>query len=86
MSGRGAWPGKGRGGTLKRLKDLTTPPGPYYMLAAGSVQLVGAAARNAVRDGKTPTSDDLAVHYGVKAIQKLLNLAGTVPKLSLIHI
>jgi peptidoglycan hydrolase-like protein with peptidoglycan-binding domain len=77
MSGRGAWNSKGRGGTLKRLKDETTPAGPYYLLAKSPAPLVGVKARNDIRDGKVPTLDDLAVNYGVKAIQKLLN-AGLV--------
>lgn len=73
MSGRGAWSSKGRGGTLKRLKDDSTPPGPYYLLAKAPALLVGKAAQEAVRAYLTPTLDDLAVNFGVKAIQKLLN-------------
>lgn len=75
MSGRGAWSNKGRGGTLKRLSDNTTPPGPYYLLA-NQVPLVGKAAQVAAQAGTKPTLDDLAVNFGVKAIQKLLNLGG----------
>lgn len=82
MAGRGAWNTKGRGGTLKRLKDETTPAGPYYLLAVKPALLVGAAGRNALRTPVPPTLDDLAVFYGVKAIQQLLNLAGASPKLS----
>lgn len=84
MAGRGAWNNKGRGGTLKRVTTdgaVTTEPGPYYMLAVAPDLLVGAKARNDLRDGLVPTLDDLAVNYGVKAIQKLLNLAGASPKL-----
>lgn len=51
-------------------------PGPYYLRATHNVALVGSAARNAIRDGKTPTLDHLAVHYGVRAIQQLLNRFG----------
>ena len=72
MSGRGAWNIKGRGGTLKRLKDASTAPGPYYLLAS-KPPLVGASARDAAKEGAKPTLDDLAVNFGVKAIQKLLN-------------
>jgi peptidoglycan hydrolase-like protein with peptidoglycan-binding domain len=82
MAGRGAWSNKGRGGTLKRLADDTTAPGPYYLLAVGESKRVGSAARDAVKAGLIPTQDDLAVNYGVKAIQKLLNLAGASPKLA----
>lgn len=82
MSGRGAWNSKGRGGTLKRLKDETTPAGPYYLLGVSPAKLVGSAARDALKAGKVPTTDDLAVNYGVKAIQKLVNLAGASPKLA----
>jgi hypothetical protein len=75
MSGRGAWSNKGRGGTLKRLADGSTPPGPYYLLGV-KVPLVGSAARDTMRAGHTPSLDDLAVNFGVKAIQKLLNFTG----------
>lgn len=76
MSGRGAWSNSGRGGTLKRLTDGSTPPGPYYLLASGGPPLVGSAARDTMREGHTPTLDDLAVNFGVRAIQKLLNYTG----------
>jgi len=73
MSGRGAWSNTGRGGTLKRQSDLVTVPGPYYLLAVGGPPLVGSAARDTMKAGHTPSLDQLAVNYGVKAIQKLLN-------------
>ena len=73
MSGRGAWPNSGRGGTLKRQSDLVTVPGRYYLLALGGPPLVGSAARDTMKAGHTPSLDDLAVNYGVKAIQQLLN-------------
>jgi peptidoglycan hydrolase-like protein with peptidoglycan-binding domain len=76
MSGRGAWSGSGRGGTLRRLADESTPPGPYYLLATGGVPRVGSAARDTMRAGHTPSLDTLAVMYGVKAIQRLLNATG----------
>ncbi len=82
MSGRGAWSNTGRGGTLKRNADDTTTPGPYYMLAVAPVVLVGKAAQTALRVPVAPPLDDLAVYYGVKAIQQLINLAGVTPKLS----
>lgn len=81
MAGRGAWNSKGRGGTLKRLKDDTTPAGPYYLLAVAPAKRVGSASRDASAAGLIPTLDDLAVNYGVKAIQKLLNLAKASPTL-----
>lgn len=77
MSGRGAWSSKGRGGTLRRALNGSTPPGAYYLLAKAPTALVGSAARDATRAFLTPTLDDLAVNYGVKALQKLLNFVGS---------
>lgn len=37
---------------------------------------MGVAARNAIPAGLVPQLGDLAVNYGVKAIQLLLNLNG----------
>jgi peptidoglycan hydrolase-like protein with peptidoglycan-binding domain len=78
MSGRGAWSAMGRGGTLRRTKDETTLPGPYYLLAVGGVPKVGSTARDTMRAGHTPNLDTLAVMFGVKALQRLLNAASGV--------
>ena len=66
--GRGAWPSDGRGGTLKN----PTAPGKYYMLAPGFAA-VGLAAPLRFIAGQPIPLDELAVHKGVLAIQKLLN-------------
>lgn len=66
--GRGAWPGNGRGGTLNFKKG----PGPYYLLGR-DWQTPGLAAVLRFVDGQQIPFDELAVHYGVKAIQQLLN-------------
>ena len=50
-------------------------PGPYYLLGI-KVPLVGSAARDTMRAGHTPDLDTLAVNFGVKAIQQLLNYTG----------
>jgi len=66
--GRGAWPSDGRGGTLKN----PTTPGKYYMLGEGWAT-PGLSAVLRFIDGQPVPLDELAVHYGVKAIQTLLN-------------
>jgi hypothetical protein len=66
--GRGAWPSDGRGGTLKN----PTTPGKYYLLGEGWNK-PGLAAVLRFIDGQPIPLDELAVHYGVKAIQRLLN-------------
>lgn len=66
--GRGAWPSDGRGGTLKN----PTTPGKYYLLGHGW-NTPGLAAVLRFIDGQPIPLDELAVHYGVKAIQRLLN-------------
>lgn len=82
MSGRGAWNKDGRGGTLQREDNGSTPAGRYYLLAVSPAVRVGSAARDAESSGLTPPLDALAVRYGVRAIQKLLNLSGASPQLS----
>lgn len=62
MTGRGAWPTSGKGGTLNA---KGTGPGSYYVLAAAGQPQVGS--------GPGLSSDDInvrAVHWGVRAIQK----------------
>lgn len=66
--GRGAWPKDGRGGTLA----TKTTPGPFYMLSEG-LNTVGLAAVLRFLDGQTIPQDELAVHLGVKAIQRLVS-------------
>lgn len=60
MSGRGAWPASGAGGTLNYDGD---GPGPFYRLATGNSRLVGEASSNA---------NERAVRGAVKAYQKAL--------------
>ena len=60
MSGRGAWPVSGAGGT-KKYKDATRP-GPYYFLGTG-----------AAPDGRVRTNDEYAVYRAVVAYQAALN-------------
>lgn len=59
MSGRGAWPTSGAGGT-KKYKD-ETKPGSYYYLGSG-----------AKPEGRGRTADEYAVYRAVKAYQKAL--------------
>lgn len=66
--GRGAWPKDGRGGTLK----TKTTPGPFYMMGEGW-GTPGLSAVLKFIDGQPVPLDELAVHKGVKAIQRLLN-------------
>jgi len=66
--GRGAWPSDGRGGTLKN----STTPGKYYMLGQGW-GTPGLSAVLRFIDGQPVPLDELAVHHGVKTIQRLLN-------------
>lgn len=65
--GRGAWPRDGRGGTISG-----AGPGPYYAYA-DLWRTVGLAAVLRFLDGQPIPFDELAVHYGVKAIQRLVN-------------
>lgn len=72
VTGRGAFPASGVGGTRKPGATAnTTAPGPYYMHA--TEQMIGLAAFRAIRDGQAPDVNELAVHYGVRAIQTDLN-------------
>lgn len=57
MTGRGAWPNSGLGGT-KKYKD-STKPGPYYYLGSGY--------------GKVRNNNDRAVRQAVKVYQRMLN-------------
>lgn len=62
MTGRGAWPKTGRGGTL----TLDGKPGPYYAYHQGA-PIVGSGGTGA------PDLDRRAVAYGVRSIQAALN-------------
>jgi hypothetical protein len=78
VTGRGAWPGSGRGGTLNA---KGTAPGPYYRAPAdgATVEAPGLTAYRALQSGNPAALDDLAVYYGVLAIQNVLRgLDGTV--------
>lgn len=66
MTGRGAWPNDGRGGTLEYGLNGTRP-GPYYMLAQGEDRRVGSAG------WESPYPNRQAVHGGVLAYQRALN-------------
>lgn len=69
-AGRGAWPTSGAGGTLTM--DSTTKatkPGRFYMLSTDTSKLVGLAAYRALKAGTPADLNELAVYYGVRAIQ-----------------
>lgn len=59
MTGRGAWPNNGSGGT-KKYKDANSP-GPYYFVGTGA------------KGSGTRTANEHAVHLAVKAYQRALN-------------
>jgi len=60
MTGRGAWPNSGAGGT-KAYKDASAP-GPYYFIGSGRKP-----------EGRTRNDSERAVHLAVKAYQRALN-------------
>jgi peptidoglycan hydrolase-like protein with peptidoglycan-binding domain len=68
MTGRGAWPNSGAGGTL------TYPdgdaPGPYYTLPSGDLPKVGSAG------WESEDVNERAVHGAVLAIQRALRRRG----------
>lgn len=74
-AGRGAWPGKGTGGTLNYKGDK---PGPYFRAAATASGMLapGLIGFRAVRDGKPVTIDEYAVHRACAAIQTQLRIGG----------
>jgi hypothetical protein len=75
VTGRGAWPSSGLGGTLN---SSGTGAGPYYRAPADgtTVPRPGLAAYQALQAADAPALNDLAVYYGVTAIQAAVKAAG----------
>lgn len=69
-TGRGAWPGNGRGGTLSSTGHSR---GGFYALSDGSLPLVGLAGARAARAGGQVGLDEYAVWRAVVALQSTLN-------------
>ena len=73
--GRGAWPTKGTGGTIKRTTVKRVPvykPGPYYMLSDNDANRVGLRPFLLQYAGQKVDLNEMAVYHGVLGIQALL--------------
>ena len=77
LHGRGAWNGKGVGGTLNAKGEA---PGRYYRTAInGGMPTIGLAGYRAVRDGTRISIDEYAVFRAAIAVQNALHDLGYQP-------
>lgn len=71
ITGRGAWPRSGRGGTLKKTSKGVIASGPYYMMHTDPNQTIGLRAYLLKVAGQPVEQDYLATHHAVLGIQAL---------------